>query len=119
MTRRGKGVRLCILRRGTSSISKRIPIDDEWATHYVVLPTTEYHSTVHNRGRIYSRFGSRKGCTMVTSIYGGTIDNFQTNHLHRQRSSIETYQNTDVPLEVPAHPAQTPLCYGDTSNILI
>ena len=108
-TRSDKGVRRCILRRGTSGISKQIPINDEWATHYVVLPTTEYHSTDHNRGRIYSHFGSRKGCTMVTSVYGGTIDNFQPNHLHWQRSGIETYQNTDVSPEVSAHRTQTPL----------
>ena len=107
-----KGVRRCILRRGTSNISKQVPIDNEWTSHYVVIPTTEYHSSINNRSGIYRHFGSRQRCSMATSIYRGTINEFQSNNIHRQRSSLETHQDPNLPPTITAHRPQIPLHSG-------
>ena len=95
-----------------SNISKRIPVDAEWASHYVVVPTTEYHSSINNRSGIYRHFGSRERCTMATSIFRGTIDKFQADNLHRQRGCTQAYQNPDLSPEVTTHRPQIPLYPG-------
>ena len=49
---------------------------------------------------------------MVTSIFRGTINEFQANDLHRQRVCTQAYQNPDLASEVTTHRPQISLYPG-------
>ena len=110
----------CNIWSGDPQIPKRCSRYPEWgANDDVESSKTAHGSPIHYRGRVHRLLMRNKRCIVVTSNTEGTRNTYSNNSIHRQRTSNEAHQNTNIPSANEVSRAQVPPCSAgsrDTRN---
>jgi len=112
---KSSGICRCFLRKGRLEITRGDTVDTRESTDRMVQPSARCSGPIDNRSRIYRRLRSSEGLELGSTVPEGTgYRELYTNLDDRQRRSISSLENKQIPLPQQAYRTSVPL-YPTTS----